>query len=313
MKIALSTTGIEGARKNMEAEVPAWDFEGVKKTAHDDWNSYLSRIDVTGTEDEKTNFYTCFYHALIQPNQISDVDGLYRNAADSVVKAGTGTFYSTFSLWDTYRAAHPFYTLMVPEKVDGFVNSLVEQSEVQGFLPIWGLWGKETYTMVGNHGVSVIAEAYRKGFRGFDAERAFNAIKQTQTVSHKQKSDWETYMKYGYFPTDLIKTESVSSSSNRYTTIMQPQTWLNVWARQKMRLTSPNVRISTRICLIRKPSLCVRVIRTELGRLRSTPVRWHTPKVPVVTIPKEMPGNILGMCSMMFRDSSVSLAARNLS
>ncbi len=185
MKVALSTTGIEGARKNMEAEVPAWDFEGVKKTAHDDWNSYLSRIDVTGTEDEKTNFYTCFYHALIQPNQISDVDGLYRNAADSVVKAGTGTFYSTFSLWDTYRAAHPFYTLMVPEKVDGFVNSLVEQSEVQGFLPIWGLWGKETYTMVGNHGVSVIAEAYRKGFRGFDAERAFNAIKQTQTVSHK--------------------------------------------------------------------------------------------------------------------------------
>lgn len=100
----------------MEAEVPAWDFEGVKKTAHDDWNSYLSRIDVTGTEDEKTNFYTCFYHALIQPNQISDVDGLYRNAADSVVKAGTGTFYSTFSLWDTYRAAHPFYTLMVPER-----------------------------------------------------------------------------------------------------------------------------------------------------------------------------------------------------
>ena len=76
-------------------------------------------MDVEGTDDEKTNFYTCFYHALIQPNQISDVDGMYRNAADSIVKAGTGTFYSTFSLWDTYRAAHPFYTLMVPERVDG--------------------------------------------------------------------------------------------------------------------------------------------------------------------------------------------------
>ena len=177
MKVALSTTSVEGAKKNLQAEIPDWNFDGVKLAAHDEWNSYLSRIDVEGTDDEKTNFYTCFYHALIQPNQISDVDGLYRNAADSVVKAGTGTFYSTFSLWDTYRAAHPFYTLMVPEKVDGFVNSLVEQSEVQGFLPIWGLWGKETYTMVGNHGVSVIAEAYRKGFRGFDAERAFNAIK----------------------------------------------------------------------------------------------------------------------------------------
>ena len=175
-------------------------------------NNVANDIEVTGTDDEKTNFYTSFYHALIQPNQISDVDGRYRNAADSIVKAGNGTFYSTFSLWDTYRAAHPFYTLMVPEKVDGFVNSLVEQTEVQGFLPIWGLWGKENYCMVGNHGVSVVAEAYRKGFRGFDAERAFNAIKKTQTTSHKLKSDWETYMKYGYLPTDLIQTESVSST-----------------------------------------------------------------------------------------------------
>ncbi|KAA4654235.1 glycoside hydrolase family 92 protein, partial [Bacteroides ovatus] len=176
------------------------------------WNSYLSRMDVEGTDDEKTNFYTCFYHALIQPNQISDVDGMYRNAADSIVKAGTGTFYSTFSLWDTYRAAHPFYTLMVPERVDGFVNSLIEQGEVQGFLPIWALWGKENFCMIGNHGVSVIAEAYRKGFRGFDAERAFNMVKKTQTVSHPLKSDWEVYTKYGYFPTDLTKAESVSST-----------------------------------------------------------------------------------------------------
>lgn len=212
MKVALSTTGVAGAKKNMEAEIPSWDFDGVKTTAHHEWNSYLSRIDVTGTDDEKTNFYTSYYHALIQPNQISDVDGLYRNAADSIVKAGTGAFYSTFSLWDTYRAAHPFYTLMVPERVDGFVNSLIEQGEVQGFLPIWGLWGKETHCMIGNHGVSVVAEAYRKGFRGFDAERAFNIIKRTQTVSHPLKSNWENYMKYGYFPTDLTEAESVSST-----------------------------------------------------------------------------------------------------
>lgn len=212
MKVVLSTTGVPGAKKNLEAEIPEWDFEGVKTAAHDTWNSYLSRIDVTGTKDELTNFYTSFYHTLIQPNQISDVDGMYRNAADSVVKVGMDAFYSTFSLWDTYRAAHPFYTIILPEKVDGFVNSLVEQAEVQGFLPIWGLWGKETFCMVGNHGVSVIAEAYKKGFRGFDAERAFQAVKKTQTVSHPLKSEWETYMKYGYLPTDLIKTESVSST-----------------------------------------------------------------------------------------------------
>ena len=212
MKVALSTTGVEGAKANMAAEVPGWDFEGIRTAAKADWNSYLSRIEVEGTDEEKTNFYTSFYHALIQPNEISDVDGRYRNAADSVVNATGGKFYSTFSLWDTYRAAHPFYTLMVPERVDGFINSLVDQAEVQGYLPIWGLWGKENFCMVANHGVSVVAEAYAKGFRGFDAERAFNAIKQTQTVSHPLKSNWENYMKYGYFPTDLTEAESVSST-----------------------------------------------------------------------------------------------------
>ena len=208
MKVALSTTGVEGAKANMAAEVPGWDFEGIRTAAKADWNSYLSRIEVEGTDEEKTNFYTSFY----QPNEISDVDGRYRNAADSVVNATGGKFYSTFSLWDTYRAAHPFYTLMVPERVDGFINSLVDQAEVQGYLPIWGLWGKENFCMVANHGVSVVAEAYAKGFRGFDAERAFNAIKQTQTVSHPLKSNWENYMKYGYFPTDLTEAESVSST-----------------------------------------------------------------------------------------------------
>ena len=212
MKLALSTTSIEGAKKNLAAELPGWDFEATRQAAHDTWNSYLSRIELEGTDDQKTNFYTSFYHALIQPNEISDVDGMYRNAADSIVPATGGKFYSTFSAWDTYRAAHPFYTLMVPERVDGLVNSLVDQADVQGFLPIWGLWGKENYCMVANHAVPIVAEAYAKGFRGFDAERAFRAIKRTQTESHKLKSDWETYMKYGYLPTDLIATESVSST-----------------------------------------------------------------------------------------------------
>lgn len=212
MKVALSTTGIEGAKANMAAEVAGWDFEGVRQAAKDEWNSYLSRIEVEGTQDEKTNFYTSFYHALIQPNEISDVDGKYRNAHDEVVSATGGKFYSTFSAWDTYRAAHPFYTLMVPERVDGLVNSLVDQAETIGYLPIWGLWGGETFCMIANHSVSIIAEAYAKGFRGFDAERAFNAIKRTQTVSHPLKSNWETYTKYGYFPTDLTEAESVSST-----------------------------------------------------------------------------------------------------
>lgn len=212
MKVALSTTGVEGAKANLTAELNGWDFEGVRQAAKNEWNSYLSRIDVEGTTDEKTNFYTSFYHALIQPNEISDIDGKYRNAKDEIVQATGDKFYSTFSTWDTYRAAHPFYTLMVPERVDGFVNSLVDQCETIGYLPIWGLWGGETFTMIANHSVPIIAEAYAKGFRGFDAERAFNAIKQTQTVSHPLKSNWEHYTKYGYFPTDLTEAESVSST-----------------------------------------------------------------------------------------------------
>lgn len=212
MKVALSTTGVEGAKANLTAELNGWDFEGVKQAAKNEWNSYLSRIDVEGTTDEKTNFYTSFYHALIQPNEISDIDGKYRNAKDEIVQATGDKFYSTFSTWDTYRAAHPFYTLMVPERVDGFVNSLVDQCETIGYLPIWGLWGGETFTMIANHSVPIIAEAYAKGFRGFDAERAFNAIKQTQTVSHPLKSNWENYTKYGYFPTNLTEAESVSST-----------------------------------------------------------------------------------------------------
>ena len=212
MKIALSSSSVEGAKKNLEAERPEKSFDEAVADAKKTWNTYLSRIQVTGTEEQKQNFYTCFYHALIQPNNIADVDGLYKNANGEVVKADNDVFYSTFSCWDTYRAAHPFYTIVMGDKVDGMISSMVSQAEVQGFLPIWGLWGKENYCMVANHGVSIVAEAYHKGYRGFDAERAFNAVKQTQTVSHRLKSNWEQYMRYGYFATDSTEAESVSST-----------------------------------------------------------------------------------------------------
>lgn len=212
VKIAMSSVSIEGAHKNLEAEIPAWDFDGTVKLANATWNSYLSRIEVQGTTEEKKNFYTSFYHALIQPNNIADVDGSYQDSKGLIKKADNNAYYSTFSCWDTYRAAHPFYTLVMPDKVDGLVSSLITQAEDLGFIPIWGLWGKDNYCMVANHGVSIIAEAYHKGFRGFDTERAFQAIKNTETKSHKLKSNWEIYMRYGYFPTDSIEAESVSST-----------------------------------------------------------------------------------------------------
>lgn len=217
MQVAMSSYSLDGARKNLEAEVKPLAggsvFDKAVEKADQHWESYLSRIEVTGSDDQKKNFYTGFYHALIQPNNIADVDGHYRDSKGNPTQCEQGTeFYSTFSTWDTYRAAHPFYTLMVPDKVDAIVRSMVSFAESEGHLPIWGLWGKDNYCMVANHAIPVIAEAYHKGFRGFDAERAFAAIKQTETVSHPLKSNWEVYTKYHYFPTDLTEAESVSST-----------------------------------------------------------------------------------------------------
>lgn len=197
VKVALSSTGVEGAKKNLQAELKGWEFDKVRESAKGKWNTVLSRVQIEGTTEQKDIFYTSMYHLFIQPNNIADVD--------------QPSLYSTLSLWDTYRAAHPLYTLLVPEKVDGFVNSMLRQYNEQGFLPIWALWGKETYCMIANHAVPVIVDACLKGFKGFDAEKAYEAVKTSLTKNHRN-SVWDVYDKYGYYPFDLIKTESVSKT-----------------------------------------------------------------------------------------------------
>ena len=209
VKVGLSTVSIEGAQEALEKENPDWNFEKVKAQSAQAWNNLLSRIDVSGTEEQKVNFYTSIYHLCIQPNNITDVDGRYRGPNDSILYSPIGEYYSTLSLWDTYRAAHPLYTLLVPEKVNGFVNSMLSHCDTQGYLPIWALWGKENHCMIGNHAIPVIVDAYLKGYKGFDPERAYEAIRKSSLESHP-KSDWETYNQYGYYPFDLIPEESVS-------------------------------------------------------------------------------------------------------
>src|SRR5690554_778898 len=210
MKVAMSTTGIEGAKANLAAEVPGWDFDDVHSAAREAWNGYLSRVQVEGTDDEKTNFYTSLYHLYIQPNNIADVDGKYVGPNRQVEQSSTGKYYSTLSQWDTFRAAFPMYTLLSPEIVSDLVTSMVDYSEQKGHLPIWALMGQETYTMIGNHSIPMIVDAYLKGFDGFDAERAYNEIKRSITESKHPKANWDIYDQYGYCPYDLIKTESVS-------------------------------------------------------------------------------------------------------
>ncbi|MCX7010555.1 MAG: GH92 family glycosyl hydrolase, partial [Kiritimatiellaeota bacterium] len=209
VKVALSTVSVEGAKKNLEAEVPGWDFGAVRQQAKNAWNELLARAEVEGTQDQKENFYTSMYHLFIQPNNIADVDGQYRGADDKVLTAPGKAYYSTLSLWDTYRAAQPLYTILTPERVDGFINTMIAHQQAQGYVPIWTLWGKENHCMIANHSIPVMVDAYLKGFRGFDAEAAFAGIKTSLTVKH-QKSDWDIYDKYGYLPFDLIKGESVS-------------------------------------------------------------------------------------------------------
>lgn len=209
VKVALSSVSIEGAKKALDKENPGWDFESVKAATNVKWNEILSLAEVEGTEEEKMNFYTSLYHLFIQPTNIADIDGKYRGANDSIFVSSTGNYYSTFSLWDTYRAAHPLYTILAPEKVGDMVESMIAHKETQGFLPIWTLWGKENYCMIGNHAVPVVVDAYLKGLINSDTERAYAAIKESLTVSHLN-SDWKVYDKYGYYPFDIVEKESVS-------------------------------------------------------------------------------------------------------
>jgi predicted alpha-1,2-mannosidase len=211
-KVAMSTTGIEGAKSNLAAEGKERSFDDVYKDAKKEWNRYLSKVSIEGTDEDKTNFYTALYHLYIQPNNIADVDGKYVGPNGKISQSPTGKFYSTLSQWDTFRAAFPMYTILSPEIINDLVNNMLEFSEQKGHLPIWALMGQETFTMIGNHSIPMVVDAYLKGFEGFDAERAYSEIKKSLTEGKHKNAGWEEYDKYGYYPYNLFKVESVSRS-----------------------------------------------------------------------------------------------------
>lgn len=209
-RVALSTVSTEGAKKNLQAESTGFTFEEISAKAVEHWNGYLSKITIDGTTEQKEQFYTSLYHLFIQPNNIADVDGRYRGADDSIYNSpDEDEMYSTFAFWDTYRAANPLYTILIPDKVGTFVNSMLRHYDEKGYLPRWPLWGKDSRTMIGNHAVPVIVDAYLKGIPGIDEEKAFDAIKTTLTMT-KMQYDWSIYDRYGYLPFDTVIVESVS-------------------------------------------------------------------------------------------------------
>ena len=208
VKVSLSPTSHEGAKLN-SSEIKGWDFEKVKAATEALWNKELSKIEVTSDDKDKLAiFYTALYHTMIQPNIAQDLDGKYRGRDNKIHTAEGFEYYTVFSLWDTFRAAHPLYTLIDKKRTADFINTFLKQYEQGGRLPVWELASNETDCMIGYHSVSVIADAMAKGIKGFDYEKAFEAAKYSAMLDHL---GLDAYKKNGFISID-DEHESVSKT-----------------------------------------------------------------------------------------------------
>ena len=209
LKVAISPVSIEGARANMAAEMPSWPrIEKVAAAAEKAWEAELKKMQIeSNDESAKRIFYTALYHTMVAPSEFCDVDGSYRGADGEVHTNPGHTTYTTYSLWDTYRAAMPLYSIMHPEKMGGIINTMLNIFDEQGRLPVWHLWGNETDCMVGNPGVISVADAVVKGDAGIDKERAYKAIYSTSMNEGRGNG---LRMEHGYIPFDKFKSQSVA-------------------------------------------------------------------------------------------------------
>jgi len=194
VKVAISGVSIQGARKNLEVEATSWDFENHKDNAFKVWDEVLSKVKVDGSDKQKTIFYSALYHSYLCPNTYSDVDGYYRGIDKKVHKTEDFTYFTVFSLWDTYRALHPLMTILEPGKTNDFIKTFLLQYEQGKFLPVWELSANETNCMIGYHAVSVIYDAWAKGLRNFDGNEALEAMK---TSAEQQNQELISYINNG--------------------------------------------------------------------------------------------------------------------
>lgn len=289
VRIGLSTTDRAGARRNRD-ERGGWDFDAVAAEARSEWSALLDRVRIEAPLPQQRIFTTALYHAFLHPSVITDVDGRWRGPDGTVLQVAKGLRYSTLSLWDSFRAANPLYTLLVPERVDDFVNTLLDHCDAAGRLPKWPIWGGETGTMIGEPALPVIADAWAKGFRDFDGKRALAAMVATSTKDAKplypgdtSLSLWSIYDRYGYYPFDLVQGEAVSRS-------LEAGIGDAATARMAAMLGRPSIarRFATRAASWRK------LIDPEafLARGRDSKGAWRTPFDPLTpTSPLNNPGD----------------------
>lgn len=198
LKTGLSTAGFEGSEKAIENETVGFDFDAVRRNADATWEKELQKIEITTADhNQKSIFYTMMYQSMLAPTLLSDLDGKYKGANDTIATAKGFNRYDTFSLWDTFRAAHPLYTIIQQEKVPDMVQSMLAHYKETGTLPVWSMQGNETNMMIGYHAVPVLVDAYFKGLE-FDAELAFKASKESAMVKERQIDE---YMTHGFIPT----------------------------------------------------------------------------------------------------------------
>lgn len=209
-KVSISSANTEGAEANLLKEIPHWSFDKVKRDAKQAWKRELSKTRVEGGQEEELKiFYTALYHAYIAPYTFSDVLGNYKGPDKEIHSVGNKNIqYSVFSFWDTFRAAHPLFTITQKKRVSDMVNSMLKHYDAYGLLPVWELTGNETNCMIGYHSIPVIAEAYLKGIGGFDAEKAYEAMKKTAMTD---RAGIKELREYGYIPYDK-ENESVSKT-----------------------------------------------------------------------------------------------------
>lgn len=209
IKVGISPVSVEGARKNLMTESPGWNFDQITKQAELVWEKELSKIQVkTDVKDDLVNFYTALYHVNIAPNLFCDVDSTYRGMDDKVYKAVDFVPYTVFSLWDTYRAAHPLFTIIDVKRTQDYIKTMLDHYKKAGHLPVWELDGNETWCMIGYHSVSVIADAFIKGIKNFDTEIALKAMIES---ANAKRFGIDHYVVNGYVPAEK-SGESVSKT-----------------------------------------------------------------------------------------------------